>query len=176
MANEFIFTPPSELIKRQFQENSPKEYRSEFMRDRDRVMYSTAFRRLAGKTQIYTTGIDDHKRNRLTHTLEVSQIARTIAQALKLDCDLTEAIALGHDFGHAPFGHAGERMLHEIMTPNSIYVKTSPFYKTCDCNIQQNLEKSPVSELYGFKKFYERVAEKINSTAQTYFFEDKRLL
>ena len=94
-------------------------YRTEFMRDRDRVMYCGAFRRLAGKTQIYLTGTDDHKRNRLTHTLEVSQIARTVSQALGLDCDLTEAIALGHDLGHAPFGHAGEQILHEIMVPNS---------------------------------------------------------
>ena len=151
MSNNFKFTPSSNLIKRQFKEDSPTGHRSDFMRDRDRVMYSTAFRRLAGKTQIYTTGIDDHKRNRLTHTLEVSQIARTIAQALQLNCDLTEAIALGHDFGHTPFGHAGERMLHSIMIPNSEYIKTSPFFKTCFCNIEKSLENAPSSNLFGFK-------------------------
>ena len=92
-------------------------YRSEFMRDRDRILYSRALRRLAGKTQVFVTGVDDHMRTRLTHTLEVSQIARAIAAPLKLDVDLVEAIALGHDLGHTPFGHAGERILHEIMTP-----------------------------------------------------------
>ncbi|SCM80989.1 Deoxyguanosinetriphosphate triphosphohydrolase [uncultured Sporomusa sp.] len=90
-------------------------YRSAFMRDRDRIMYSKAFRRLAGKTQVFVVGFDDHVRNRLTHTLEVSQIARTIAQRLKLDEHLTEAIALGHDLGHTPFGHVGERTLNLIM-------------------------------------------------------------
>lgn len=91
-------------------------YRTEFMRDRDRVLYSKAFRRLAGKAQVYIAGVDDHKRTRLTHTLEVSQIARAVAEPLKLDVNLVEAIALGHDLGHTPFGHAGERILHEIMT------------------------------------------------------------
>ncbi len=93
-------------------------YRNEFMRDRDRILYSKAFRRLAGKTQVYLSGVDDHKRTRLTHTLEVSQIARSISSALRLDSDLTEAIALGHDLGHTPYGHVGERTLHEIMTPH----------------------------------------------------------
>ena len=93
------------------------KYRSEFMRDRDRILYSKAFRRLAGKTQVFITGVDIHMRTRLTHTLEVSQIARAIARPLNLDVDLVEAIALGHDLGHTPFGHAGERILHEIMTP-----------------------------------------------------------
>jgi dGTPase len=87
-----------------------------FMLDRDHIFYSKAFRRLAGKAQVYITGENEEKRTRLTHTLEVSQIARSIAQALELDVDLVEAIALGHDLGHTPFGHAGERMLHEIMT------------------------------------------------------------
>ena len=97
------------------------------MRDRDRVMYSASFRRLAGKTQIYLAGKNDNQRNRLTHTLEVSQIARTLSQALGLDCDLTEAIALGHDIGHTPFGHAGEQILHEIMVPGSkVSIKDSP--------------------------------------------------
>jgi hypothetical protein len=79
-------------------------YRNEYMRDRDRVLYSKAFRRLSGKTQVYLSGVDDHK-TRLTHTLEVSQIAKTISSALRLDPDLTEAIALGHDLGHTPASH-----------------------------------------------------------------------
>ncbi len=90
--------------------------RSEFERDRDRIMYSRAFRRLSGKTQVFLAGNDDHTRTRLTHTLEVAQISRTISRALGLNEDLAEAIALGHDIGHAPFGHVGERVLNNIMT------------------------------------------------------------
>lgn len=125
-----FFHVPKSLICRYADEDiSPEEsdYRTDMMRDRDRVLYATAFRRLSGKTQIYTVGEDDHKRNRLTHTLEVAQIARTIASALGLDEYLAEAIALGHDFGHTPFGHAGEQMLNDIMTLKSSVVKGSPF-------------------------------------------------
>lgn len=93
-----------------------------FMMDRDQVFYSRAFRRLAGKTQLFAAGKDEDLRTRLTHTLEVSQIARAIAQALGLDLDLTEAIVLGHDLGHTPFGHVGERTLHEIMTPDPEHI------------------------------------------------------
>lgn len=89
--------------------------RSDYQRDRDRILYSRAFRRLSGKTQVFLTVKDDHLRTRLTHSLEVSQIARTISKALGLDEDLTEAIALGHDLGHTPFGHVGERTLNHIM-------------------------------------------------------------
>lgn len=85
-----------------------------FQRDRDRIIHSKAFRRLKGKTQVFLTPEGDHYRTRLTHTLEVAQIARTIARALGLNEDLTEAVALGHDLGHTPFGHAGERTLNEI--------------------------------------------------------------
>ena len=106
---------PTSLATRDNQPITENSYRSCFMRDRDRVLYSKAFRRLAGKTQVYIAGGDSHIRTRLTHTLEVSQIARTISQQLKLDCDLTEAIALGHDIGHTPYGHAGERTLHSLM-------------------------------------------------------------
>jgi dGTPase len=88
--------------------------RTEFQRDRDRIIYSKAFRRLKHKTQVFITPEGDHYRTRLTHTLEVSQIARTIARSLRLNEDLTEAIALGHDLGHTPFGHAGERVLSEV--------------------------------------------------------------
>ncbi|MCR5829734.1 MAG: deoxyguanosinetriphosphate triphosphohydrolase [Lachnospiraceae bacterium] len=87
------------------------DIRTCFERDRDRIIHSKAFRRLSGKTQVFLTPQGDHYRTRLTHTLEVSQIARTIARALKLNECLTEAIALGHDLGHTPFGHAGERAL-----------------------------------------------------------------
>ncbi len=87
------------------------DFRTEFMRDRDRIVHSKAFRRLKDKTQVFLSPIGSHYRTRLTHTMEVSQLARTIARALFLNEDLTEAIALGHDLGHTPFGHAGERAL-----------------------------------------------------------------
>lgn len=89
-------------------------YRTCFQRDRDRIIHSKAFRRLSHKTQVFISPEGDHYRARLTHTLEVSQIARTIARALCLNEDLTEAIALGHDLGHTPFGHAGEYALHAV--------------------------------------------------------------
>ena len=90
-------------------------YRNDFARDRDRVIHSRAFRRLEAKTQVFTTRYSDHFRNRLTHTLEVSQIARTVAAELGLNGDLTEALALAHDIGHPPIGHAGERKLDDWM-------------------------------------------------------------
>ena len=90
-------------------------YRGEYARDRDRVIHSRAFRRLEAKTQVFTTRYSDHFRNRLTHTIEVAQIARTVAQALGLNTDLAEALALVHDIGHPPFGHAGETRLNELM-------------------------------------------------------------
>ncbi|MHA6299020.1 deoxyguanosinetriphosphate triphosphohydrolase [Devosia sp. CAU 1758] len=95
----------------------PSPTRSDFQRDRDRIIHSTAFRRLQHKTQVFLSHEGRHFRNRLTHTLEVSQIARSIARALHLDEDLAEAVALSHDLGHTPFGHAGERALHRAMTP-----------------------------------------------------------
>ena len=90
-------------------------YRSEYARDRDRIIHSRAFRRLEAKTQVFTSRFSDHFRNRLTHTLEVSQIARTVAGALALNAELVEALALVHDIGHPPFGHAGEHKLDELM-------------------------------------------------------------
>ena len=90
-------------------------FRNEFQRDRDRVVHARAFRRLENKTQVFTPGLSDHFRNRLTHTIEVSQIARTMARVLGLDEDLTEALALAHDVGHPPFGHAGEMELDRLM-------------------------------------------------------------
>lgn len=88
--------------------------RTSFQRDRDRIIHSKSFRRLKHKTQVFTIPEGDHYRTRLTHTLEVAQIARTIARALRLNEDLTEAVALGHDLGHTPFGHAGEEALNQV--------------------------------------------------------------
>ncbi|MBQ7848465.1 MAG: deoxyguanosinetriphosphate triphosphohydrolase [Clostridia bacterium] len=93
----------------------PCPMRTAFQRDRDRILHSKSFRRLKYKTQVFLSPEGDHYRTRLTHTLEVSQIARTIARCLQLNEDLTEAIALGHDLGHTPFGHIGERTLDELM-------------------------------------------------------------
>lgn len=142
------FKVPTELIGRK---DNPKtvnpKYRSEFMRDRDRIMYCEAFRRLSGKTQIYLAEKDANRRNRMSHTLEVAQISRTIASALNLDADLAEAISLGHDLGHTPFGHAGEQRLHEIMSPKSSFIKDSPIYKAFW------LKKGSVvsKDIFGFK-------------------------
>jgi len=93
----------------------PHRYRNDYARDRDRIIHSRAFRRLEAKTQVFTTRFSDHFRNRLTHTLEVAQIARTVAGALGLNTDLAEALALVHDIGHPPFGHAGESQLDACM-------------------------------------------------------------
>lgn len=93
----------------------PHSYRNEFQRDRDRIVHARAFRRLEDKTQVFTSGLSDHFRNRLTHTIEVAQIARTVANVLGLDEDLTEALSLGHDIGHPPFAHAGEEELNRQM-------------------------------------------------------------
>ncbi|MBR6239172.1 MAG: deoxyguanosinetriphosphate triphosphohydrolase [Clostridia bacterium] len=91
------------------------DVRTEYMRDRDRIIHSKAFRRMKDKTQVFLHPSSSHYRTRLTHTMEVSQIARTISKALRLNEDLTEAIALGHDLGHTPFGHAGERAINRII-------------------------------------------------------------
>lgn len=93
----------------------PDPYRTEFQRDRDRILHSKAFRRLSHKTQVFLAPEGDHYRTRLSHTLEVSQIARSVARALRLNEDLTEAVALGHDLGHTPFGHTGEAALNDAL-------------------------------------------------------------
>ncbi|MFH2064734.1 MAG: dGTP triphosphohydrolase [Pseudomonadota bacterium] len=107
---------PLKYISREKSDYSTGPYRNDFMRDRDRILYSKPFRRLSRKTQIFLPASDDHVRTRLTHSLEVAQISKVSAQALGLDRDLTEAIALGHDIGHTPFGHTGERVLNLIAT------------------------------------------------------------
>ena len=99
----------------------PHPYRNDFQRDRDRVVHARAFRRLEAKTQVFTRRYSDHFRNRLTHTMEVAQIARTIAQQLGLNVDLVEALALVHDVGHPPFGHAGERALDSAMRQHGLF-------------------------------------------------------
>lgn len=100
--------------------NAEKEcdFRTAFQRDRDKIIHCKSFRRLKHKTQVFISPIGDHFRTRLTHTIEVAQIARTVARALQLNEDLTEAIALGHDLGHTPFGHAGEYVLDDILKEN----------------------------------------------------------
>src|SRR5579862_9815649 len=132
MSDEQSFAPPDTLTRedetlapyamrtrmsrgRRYPEE-PHAFRTLYQRDRDRIVHSTAFRRLMYKTQVLVTQTNDHHRTRLTHTLEVAQISRTIARQLGLNEDLTEAIALAHDLGHPPFGHAGETALHECMS------------------------------------------------------------
>ena len=104
----------SRYSKGRDREETPCDIRTCYQRDRDRIIHCKAFRRLKHKTQVFLAPAGDHYRTRLTHTLEVSQIARTIAKALRMNEDLTEAIALGHDLGHTPFGHAGESALNNI--------------------------------------------------------------
>ncbi|MGH9810307.1 MAG: dGTP triphosphohydrolase, partial [Terriglobia bacterium] len=129
--NEDVFTPPDWLdwedevlapyamrtrqSRGRRHAEAPHPFRTLYQRDRDRIVHSTAFRRLMYKTQVLVAQTNDHHRTRLTHTLEVAQIARALARALNLNEDLTEAISLAHDIGHAPFGHAGEEALAELL-------------------------------------------------------------
>ena len=116
MEDEYLskYATRSSKSKGRDRDEEPCDIRPCFQRDRDRIIHSMAFRRLKDKTQVFLSPEGDHYRTRLTHTLEVSQNARTIAKALKLNEDLVEAIALGHDLGHTPFGHAGERALNRV--------------------------------------------------------------
>lgn len=109
------FATKSNLSRGRNKQENSCTIRTEFQRDRDRILHSKAFRRLKHKTQVFISPLGDHYRTRLTHTLEVSQIARTVARALRLNEDLTEAIALGHDLGHTPFGHSGEEVLNLLL-------------------------------------------------------------
>ena len=119
--NEFLYLSPyaTKSAESQGRETpvTPCDIRTDFQRDRDRIIHCKAFRRLMHKTQVFLSPEADHYRTRLTHTLEVTQIARTVARALRLNEDLTEAAALGHDLGHTPFGHAGERLLQRVYSP-----------------------------------------------------------
>lgn len=103
----------------------PCENRTEFQRDRDRILHSKSFRRLMHKTQVFLFPADEHYRTRMTHTLEVTQVARIIARALQLNEDLTEAAALGHDLGHTPFGHAGEVAMQQCYSPDFTHYRQS---------------------------------------------------
>ena len=109
------FATKSRFTKGRKKPIEPSLMRTEFQRDRDRILHSKAFRRLKHKTQVFLSPFDDHFRTRLTHTLEVSQIGRSIARALDMNEDLVEAISLGHDLGHTPFGHCGEGVLNELV-------------------------------------------------------------
>lgn len=112
--SSYACTSVNEQMTRREHSEEKCPYRTAFQRDRDRILHCNAFRRLKRKTQVFLSPVGDHYRTRLTHTLEVSQIARTIARGMRLNEDLTEAIALGHDLGHSPFGHCGEKVLNEI--------------------------------------------------------------
>ena len=113
-ANLSEYASKADASKGRERQEDPCNIRTSFQRDRDRILYSKSFRRLKDKTQVFLAPNGDHYRTRMTHTLEVAQNARTIARALRLNEELTEAIALGHDLGHTPFGHAGERALNKI--------------------------------------------------------------
>ena len=115
----------SSNLQGRMKEEEPCPIRTAFQRDRDRIIYSNAFRRLKHKTQVFLSPLGDHYRTRLTHTLEVAEIARTIARAMRLNEDLAEAIALGHDLGHTPFGHGGEAALKEIYSQDFAHSEQS---------------------------------------------------
>jgi dGTPase len=116
MQNRAVFATDPALSRGRFYEESRSRTRTDFQRDRDRIVHSTAFRRLKHKTQVFFSHEGDHYRTRLTHTIEVAQIARSLARAFRVDEDLTEAVALVHDFGHTPFGHTGEDVLAMCMS------------------------------------------------------------
>ena len=116
MLSEFAF--PTSSSRGRAVDIPPCQNRTEFQRDRDRIIHSKSFRRLMHKTQVFLSPMEEHYRTRLTHTLEVTQIARIMARALRLNEDLTEAIAMGHDLGHTPFGHAGEDALRRCFDPH----------------------------------------------------------
>ena len=127
--------------------------RTAFQRDRDKILHSKSFRRLKHKTQVFLSPYNDHFRTRLTHTLEVSQIARTMSRALRLNEDLTEAIALGHDLGHTPFGHCGEAMLDELL-PNGFHhnVQSVRVVEVLeDMNLCQETTDGILTHTWGYK-------------------------
>jgi dGTPase len=127
----------------------PHPYRSDFERDRDRIIHSSAFRRLEGKTQVFTPGLDDYYRTRLTHSIEVAQIGRTIAKALRLNECLTEAICLAHDLGHSPFGHAGEIALNDLTSRFGGFEHNRQTLRTVD------LLEHPYPDFNGLNLMYE---------------------
>lgn len=150
MSSELAEYAVTEKISRgrQFKEK-PHPYRSDFERDRDRIIHCSAFRRLEGKTQVFTPGLDDYYRSRLTHSIEVAQIGRTIAKELKLNESLTEAICLAHDLGHPPFGHAGEKVLNELMAEFSGFEHNQQTLRIVD------LLEHPYPDFTGLNLMYE---------------------
>lgn len=151
---------------------APHPLRTSFQRDRDRIIHSKSFRRLKHKTQVFLAPFGDHYRTRLTHTLEVSQIARTIAKALRLNEDLTEAIALGHDLGHTPFGHAGEEMLDRLL-PNgfthyeqSLRVVEKLEYEGKGLNLTFEVRDGILHHSKGRGEILEDVAKELPSTLE----------
>ena len=127
----------------------PHPYRSDFERDRDRIIHSSAFRRLEGKTQVFSPGLDDYYRSRLTHSIEVAQIGRTIAKVLGLNESLTEAICLAHDLGHPPFGHAGEAALNALMIDHGGFEHNAQSLRIVD------LLEHPYPQFMGLNLMYE---------------------
>ena len=132
----------SSMSKGRKRQEKEDPIRTCFQLDRDRIIHSKSFRRLKHKTQVFISPVEDHYRTRLTHTLEVSQIARTIARALCLNEDLTEAIALGHDLGHTPFGHAGEDVLNEIVKTIEVAPKRYFMHNEQSVRVVEALEKN----------------------------------
>ena len=124
-------------------------YRSDFERDRDRIIHCSAFRRLEGKAQVFTPGLDDYYRTRLTHSIEVAQIGRTIAKELNLNESLTEAICLAHDLGHSPFGHAGEKVLDDLMAGSGGFEHNRQSLRIVD------LLEHPYPDFMGLNLMYE---------------------
>lgn len=137
--NKYIACNADELLTHRIYEELPESTmcrRDAFQRDRDRIIHSRAFRRMMHKTQVFNPNKGDHYRNRLTHTLEVSQIARSIGKVLELNDELIEAIALGHDLGHTPFGHVGERTLDEILWQGILEANIEPIKENFKHNFQ----------------------------------------
>ena len=147
--NTFAFAIIEEKNKGRAFPQMRHKYRTNFERDRDRIIHSEAFRRLEGKTQVFTPGISDYFRNRLTHSIEVAQIGRTIAKVLGLNESLTEAICLGHDLGHPPFGHSGEKILDELMSDFGGFEHNSQTLRIVD------LLEHPYPDFNGLNLMYE---------------------
>ncbi len=139
---------PQTSRKRRFPEK-PHPYRDDFERDRDRIVHAAAFRRLEGKTQVFMPGLNDHYRTRLTHSIEVAQIGRTIARCLRLNETLTEAICLGHDLGHSPFGHTGEHVLNELMAKHGGFEHNAQTLRIVD------VVEHPYPDFAGLNLMYE---------------------
>ena len=164
LANVAINLKAIDKIANRIHDKKTHIYRGNYQRDRDRILYTASFRRLIGKTQVFNPGIGEHYRNRLTHTLEVIQIATTISKCLGLNLELTEAIALGHDIGHAPFGHVGERTLNYIMNNCDVLENYKIVLNKGQKGFKHNLQGLRI--LYNTEK-YSRKYEGIDITNDT---------